>query len=247
MGMSIDLIIPVHNEERHLREQVSAIVVKALFSFKEKITIIFVENGSQDKSWELLKELTRPDASHGRVSFQLVQIPEGNYGLAIKAGCEASHAEWVGLAALDWFDENFFAQSTELLSSTDLVCADKSGKNSDQRQFIRRLLSLGYRRVTHLLLDLPVNDTHGLFLGRGDQIREASKDCMTDRGTFPTELFMRLHWRGCRFKVIPVSVSEQRPSRFKLGRLLAYYASGLLQLSWIRLKNKTAAITSRVH
>lgn len=95
--MKLSLVIPVYNEEQTLPELLEAIY-KALASFEAEWEVIFVDDGSQDNSLAVLKEMARNDPQHIRmISFRR------NFGqtAAIAAGIDHASGEIVVLLDAD--------------------------------------------------------------------------------------------------------------------------------------------------
>ncbi|MFH2040330.1 MAG: glycosyltransferase family 2 protein [Chloroflexota bacterium] len=95
--MKLSLVIPVYNEEQTLPELLEAIH-KALASFDAEWEVIFVDDGSQDNSLAVLKEMAKNDPKYIRVvSFRR------NFGqtAAIAAGIDHASGEIVVLLDAD--------------------------------------------------------------------------------------------------------------------------------------------------
>lgn len=89
LKMKLSLVIPLYNEAGNLKELCSEIL-NAISSYKAEWELIFVDDGSTDGSWELLKEC---QAEWGK-GFRSIRLAR-NYGqtLALRAGIEAAHGD----------------------------------------------------------------------------------------------------------------------------------------------------------
>ena len=95
--MNLSLIIPVYNEEENLPLVYQA-VFQALHPLKDTWEVIFVDDGSKDHSFEVLKSLVEKDPEHVRVlSFRR------NFGqtAAIAAGIDHACGEIIILLDAD--------------------------------------------------------------------------------------------------------------------------------------------------
>lgn len=95
--MDLSLIIPVYNEEENLPHLFEA-VYKVLEPLKSKWEVILVDDGSRDRSLEVLREFAKKDKKHVRVvSFRR------NFGqtAAIAAGIDHSSGETIVLLDAD--------------------------------------------------------------------------------------------------------------------------------------------------
>ncbi len=95
--MNLSLIIPVYNEEENLPLLFDAIQ-QALKPIKRSWEVIFVDDGSQDKSWDVLKSIQEKHSKHVQVV-----VFRRNFGqtAAITAGIDHSQGEIIVLLDAD--------------------------------------------------------------------------------------------------------------------------------------------------
>lgn len=97
--VDISIVIPLFNEEESLPELVKAIetALKDAFTYE----IIFVDDGSTDKSWEVIKELQDKRNHIKGISFR------NNYGksTALQSGFERAEGEFVVTMDADLQDD----------------------------------------------------------------------------------------------------------------------------------------------
>ncbi|HEX8992339.1 MAG TPA: glycosyltransferase family 2 protein [Anaerolineales bacterium] len=95
--MNLSLVIPVYNEERSLGLLFEAIC-QALAPVRKSWEVIFVDDGSKDKSLEILRQLVHDDPEHVRVI-----VFRRNFGqtAAITAGIDHSRGEIIVLMDAD--------------------------------------------------------------------------------------------------------------------------------------------------
>ncbi len=77
---TISVLIPVHNEEEILSGQVLRIV-EEMRKLENRFELLLIENGSTDRTGEICNRLSRQ-----LPELEVVQIPVGDYGLALKQG-----------------------------------------------------------------------------------------------------------------------------------------------------------------
>jgi dolichol-phosphate mannosyltransferase len=96
MQTKLEIILPAHNEEGNIRPIYDEIV-HALASTNYQYTILFVDDGSTDKTLELIKELAKQDSKVKYIEFSR------NFGHqnAIKAGLDASFADVIVMMDCD--------------------------------------------------------------------------------------------------------------------------------------------------
>lgn len=95
--MNLSLVIPVYNEERSLGLLFEAIC-QALAPVRKSWEVIFVDDGSKDRSLEILRQLVHDDPEHVRVI-----VFRRNFGqtAAITAGIDHSRGEIIILMDAD--------------------------------------------------------------------------------------------------------------------------------------------------
>jgi glycosyltransferase involved in cell wall biosynthesis len=133
--MELTLITPVHNEEKNLVPLLNA-VRESLDPLKLEWEIIFVDDGSIDKSVEVLKGLAKEDNEH----IRLIELRR-NYGqtAAITAGID--HAQGDIVVLLDADLQNDPADIPLLLEKLDEGYDVVSGWRKDRKDnYLTRIL-----------------------------------------------------------------------------------------------------------
>jgi len=80
---TISIVIPLHNEEESLPELYSQIT-ETVSTITDKYEILFVNDGSRDKSQEIIRNLASKDPRVKSISFRK------NYGKAALHGCRST-------------------------------------------------------------------------------------------------------------------------------------------------------------
>jgi len=93
--MSMTIVVPVFNEEDNI-ERLSGVLAEYRKSASVPVKVLFVDDGSTDKSLEKIKSACR------RLGFDYIAF-ESNRGLsgAIKAGIDCAATEWIGYIDAD--------------------------------------------------------------------------------------------------------------------------------------------------
>ncbi|MEW6083504.1 MAG: glycosyltransferase family 2 protein [Chloroflexota bacterium] len=125
--MNLSLVIPVYNEEASLPLLYDAIE-KALKPLKQRWEVIFVDDGSRDKSLDVLRALAEKNPNHVRVL-----VFRRNFGQtsAISAGID--HARGETIVLLDADLQNDPADIPRLLSKLDEGYDLVSGWRKDRK------------------------------------------------------------------------------------------------------------------
>lgn len=90
--MKVSIIVPVHNTEKYLRQCVGSLLSQTL----DDIEVVLVENGSEDGSPDICRELSSEDP---RVRY--VTLEKGDLSTARNEGVRAAAGEYVGFVDSD--------------------------------------------------------------------------------------------------------------------------------------------------
>lgn len=111
--MNLSLVIPVFNEEENLPLLFDSIQ-KAVNPLKKSWEVIFVDDGSSDKSIDVLKSLTKKDSKHVRVV-----VFRRNFGQTAAIAAGIDHAQGEIIVLLDADLQNDPADIPSLLAKLD--------------------------------------------------------------------------------------------------------------------------------
>jgi glycosyltransferase involved in cell wall biosynthesis len=103
------LVIPAHNEQGYIDKAIQSII--QVDYPKEKLEAIIIENGSEDKTDEIINELS-PDW------FQVLASREPGVSKAKNKGIEqlSGHSDWVVFLDADtWFEKGFLKELNDFL------------------------------------------------------------------------------------------------------------------------------------
>lgn len=213
---SVDLVIPVCNEERALGPCVERLSALCAAQSEFRVRLLVVDNGSSDATWEVLQELM---SRHSQLAG--LRLPERGRGRALVAAWSASQAELVAYTDVDL--------STDLDALLPLLRAVSTGGaelatgsrllpgSEVSRSRRRELLSRGYNLLLRGLLQLRVRDAQcGFKAGRRSSVQMLLPR-VRDRGWFfDTELLVRAQWAGVELAEIPVRWVEDADSRVRV-------------------------------
>ncbi len=204
----ISAVIPVHNEAGFIEGALPRLV-EALKSVGEPFEIIVAENGSTDATAEIAEGFAAVD---NRIS--VVQMPDPDYGAAMRSGFLAARGTWVVNFDIDFFSSDFLRSGLRLEASADIVLASKRVVGSDdQRSLLRRLGTWGFNLVLRLAFRSRVTDTHGMKMIRRSVVAALTPRIRSIKDLFDTELVIRAEQTGYRIVEIPVKVKEMREAR----------------------------------
>lgn len=153
----LSVVSPVFNEEACVRELCRQLAA-ALPAITEDYEILLVDDGSRDRTWEIIGELTAADPRVKGLRFSR------NFGhhMALTAGLDHCAGDWVVLMDSDLQDPPdaipaLYARARE---GFDVVVARRKGK---QHGWVKRQLSYAFYKVLSWLTDTPYDDEIGIF------------------------------------------------------------------------------------
>ena len=112
----ISLVVPIYGVERYIRQFAES----ALGQTYDNVQFVFVNDGTKDRSMEVLDELINEKFSH--LSDRIVIINKENGGLpsARKAGLDAAQGEYILFAdSDDWLEPDAVSKVMEKAEETD--------------------------------------------------------------------------------------------------------------------------------
>ncbi len=149
----ISIIVPVYNEEENIKE-LHVRIVKAMNGYKDSYEIIFVDDGSNDRTLELMRTLSPLKI----ISFQ------GNYGNTIALDAGIQHANGDVLVFLDADLQNDPAEIPLLLNKLrngyDVVVGWRKNRKDS---FKRKLFSWFANKMARFVLGSQIR-AHGCAL-----------------------------------------------------------------------------------
>ncbi len=209
-GPAVSVVIPLYNEQAIIDRN-----LETLAAFFNDIVgagewlFILVDNGSTDQT----PSKVRAAVERWPLS-RCIDLPEPNYGAALRAGLNAATTRWVYLLDIEQWDLPFMAWAWLNRDSYDLFLASKrSDPTLNFQTAYRRFLSTCLNGLLQALLGFSGTDTHGPKLIDRRSMGALIGLCTLDRGHFDTEMVLRAIRSQKRIVEIPVVYRENRPHR----------------------------------
>ena len=222
---NFSVVVPVFNEEDILLQ--SAVQIYDICKRKGlDFELIFVENGSEDKTLSLLKTFVSK-----KEECRLVILELANYGNALKHGFLNAENQIVISFDIDYFSEDFLEDALKLNKKYAAITASKRlVKSDDGRRFIRRLATFIFVTILKLLFKTKLSDTHGMKAVRKASIINQIDNVVSTQDLFDTELLIRVEKSGNKILEVPAVVNEIRPSVSVIYKRIPRTISSLLKL-----------------
>jgi polyisoprenyl-phosphate glycosyltransferase len=150
--MDISVVVPVYNNQHSLK-QVHQNIIHCLSSFQYNYQVIFIDDGSDDRSFDTLLQI-KADDSH----VVILQLEKNyNQSVAIFAGLEHAVGKYVITISADLQEEERFIEKllshTKKFPDSDLIVGYRS-QNSDYLIF-KILSRLFYRIIQFKIPQMP--------------------------------------------------------------------------------------------
>jgi glycosyltransferase involved in cell wall biosynthesis len=213
----ISVIVPLFNEEESLYPLTNEIK-KALKSVEILFEVIFIDDGSTDKSLNIIKEICRQDRRFKYISFRK------NYGksAALQTGFRQATGDAIITMDADLQDDpNEIQNLLKKLEDYDLVSGWKKVRHDP---FIKKHSSKFFNFITGLLSGIKIHDFNcGL---------KAYKKHVTDTIKVYGELHRYVpvlaNWQGYTISEIPVKHHPRRYGKTKFG--ISRFFKGFIDL-----------------
>ena len=204
---NFSVVIPIHNEEDIVldsAEKIYEICNKTNIEFE----IIFSENGSNDKTLDLIN-----DYCTTKKECKVISSKIANYGMALKNGFEKAKNEMIISFDIDYFSEQFLIDSISLDKKYSAITASKRLNDSeDGRKLIRRIATNFFVTLLKILFQTSMSDTHGMKAIRKVSLENQIAKVVSTQDLFDTELLIRIERNLDKIHEVPAMVNEIRPS-----------------------------------
>lgn len=220
----ISVIMPALNEEKNISEAIDN-TLKAFGDFNIDGEIIVVNDGSTDRTEEILKDKIKNDS---RVRM-LKHSVTGGIGMSFWDGVDNARGEIIVMLPGDNENDPWeIFRYYKLLEHVDIVIPFIF--NNEVRSFFRGLLSFIYRFIINTTFLVNFNYTNGTIL-----FRKSLLDQLTHRNNgffFQTDILIRTVKKGYLFAEVPYRISLRRSGVSKAVSFpsLAQVIKGYLKL-----------------
>ncbi len=229
-AMTMSVVIPVFNEERGL-DQLVARLVPALEAIGTDFEVIFVDDGSRDRTLERLRRLHHADPRLKALALSR------NFGkeIAVTAGLRAATGDVTILMDADLqHPPEVIARLVEgWRRGYDIVYGARIDRSTDSR--MRRNFSLAYYRLFRSLSGTALHENGGDFRLFSRRALDAFNR-LGERARFNKGLYA---WIGFKVLAVPFDVAERADgggSRWNFRQLLRFAIDGLASFTTLPLR-----------
>lgn len=244
MKKTLTLVIPVYNEEKRIQKTLNTLKKGFNFNGAKLEKIIFVNDGSSDKTVEKIKKAQLK--KYLKIPVEVVSYPENKgRGYAVKMGAEDTFSDYI------WYTDADFSIPLGNLKKFipfmnqgyDLMFGSKKkpgAKETINRGLIRKIVGFGHTLAASLILGTFVWDYQGGFkIFSRKFVKEVFPLLSVDRWGFDMEVIFLAKNLGYQTKEIPVFWGHiENGSKVKLARdsYRALKEMFQIRLNWFQSK-----------
>lgn len=214
----LSIVIPVFNEERRLPETIKRIE-EFQSGFDHPTEIIFVDDGSADRSGEILKVATGRRDGWRLVSYS----PNAGKGYAVRRGIMEATGTRILISDADLSTPLIEIESLlAAVKGADIVigsrAVDETSVKLAQPSY-RQSMGKTFNRLMRMITGLPFRDTQcGFKLFSVDAAKTVAHRATVDRFAWDVEFLMLACREGYRIEEVPVLWFNSPESRVRIVR-----------------------------
>ncbi|MCL6508810.1 MAG: glycosyltransferase family 2 protein, partial [Bryobacteraceae bacterium] len=242
-GIEVSVVLPLYNEAESLKElhhQLRATLQRMGVRYE----LIFVDDGSTDRSFNVLRDLKRID---GRV--KIIRFRR-NYGKSAALAVGFEHARYELVVTLDADLQDDPAEIPRLLAvldeGYDLAYGSRLARGSQTTRSLKReIVSRGNMAVIKAMFFVRFSDAQCGFKAITREAARALLPLVKDTyWFFDTELLIKAEKAGYRLKEIPVRWQEDPDTRVKLVQDIGKQLRGLLRVRFERIPRREELVST---
>lgn len=233
MTMNVNIVFPVLNEEKRMPIGIRRTLQFLDSNHLENCRITIVDNGSTDRTLELIKELQKEDA---RIDY--ISLKERGFGVAFKTAVIENKSDIIGYMDID-LSTNIRHMLTVLKifdsrSDVDIVKGNRLSPSSKVigRKLTREITSRGLDLLIHFAFKAKVHDTMcGFQFFRKEAIENLVNISSNDKGWFYcAELLLRAERLCMKIEEIPVVWKDDYDTKVNVCKTVSNYLERIISL-----------------
>jgi len=235
MVVSVDIVVPVLNEQDALEKNITRILNYANHNLNDQYhcQIIIADNGSTDNTPQIAKKLEALNSSE--IFYR--RVDKRGVGLALKSTWSKSKSDIVGYMDLDLAtDLRYLPHALDALVKRghDIAYGTRLHKDSivNGRSLKRAVISRIFNTIVKRYLGVTFSDGMcGFKFLKTDILNQLIKNgANSDGWFFCTEILVVAEWAGLKLFELPVEWTDSPDSKVKLGRLSFEYLKAMRSL-----------------
>ena len=230
MSASVDVVIPVYNEEDALPVSIPRLCAFLRDNLPNPWRVTIADNASIDGTRAVSESLCQ-----ALPAVNYLYLPEKGRGRALRAAWLGSECDIVSYMDVDLSTDlsHFPALVGELESGSDIAIGSRLSQGSEvtQRSFKREFTSRSYNKLIWSMFFVGFPDAQCGFKAMTRQAAQAIiPHIQNNNWFFDTELLIIAEKRGYRIGVVPVAWQDDPTSTVNVVKTATEDVKGLLRL-----------------
>ena len=220
MNNNLTIIFPLYNEENRINKSLDKISKFVKFNISLDLEIIFVNDGSNDRTDKIIHEFL--EINDKKIYKYFKENKNMGKGYALKIGVKNAEKDWILTSDIDlsvpleqiklWKDKNKIEADSKVYFGSRNV-----GDSKVVKKFYRFILGTIFNNLIKFLFKININDTQcGFKLYE----KEIAKDIFEKLETFgfahDIELVIILNAQGIKIKELPVNWTHISGSKLNI-------------------------------
>jgi len=226
MIKSLSIVFPIFNEEFRLRSSFNHILSFLKRKKKFKIEIIFVDDGSKDNSYNLLKQFVQNNnnfKSKNKIKFKIVKSKKNfGKGSALKMGVKKAKYNWILTTDMDMsvslFQISDWIEKKLVNKKYSVYFGSRSHKKSIvERVYFRKIIGDIGSFLIFMILNIRIKDTQcGYKLYKKNCAKFAFSKLINCGFDHDLELIMLLRSKNIKIVELPVKWKHKGDSKVNM-------------------------------
>jgi dolichol-phosphate mannosyltransferase len=227
---TISIVVPSHNEEKNVVLMHKEIVKVWKSQMSYNYEIIYIDDGSQDKTWEEIKKISHEDSNVRGITFSR------NFGhqAAIEAGLKKAKGEAVIMMDADLQHPAYLIPTLIKKWEEGYEIVNTKRINSGKERLFKRLSSWGFYKLINSMSSLTIEEGSADFrLLDRKVVNELNK--ITEKDKFYRGL---VNWIGFRSISIEYVAGERINGKtsYSLRKMITFARVGITSFSMLPMK-----------
>lgn len=231
--LTVDIVIPVFNEAAVLEKNITILKNHLLQESNFKWRIIIADNGSTDRTSEIVKKLSNENSK-----ILYLHIPAKGRGMALRVAWSKSNADIVSYMDVDLSTNiRYFRLLVEgIKCGYDIAIGSRlMGASRIKRGFRRSIISWIYNLIVKLLFFNGFSDAQcGFKAAKTDVAKRLLPKIKNNNWFFDTELLLLAE--RCKYRIFEVPVEwidDLRKTKVHIAKTVFEDLSGLLRMRFL--------------
>ena len=223
MITSLSIIFPVFNEELRLKSGFNHIENFLRKKKKFKTEIIFVDDGSEDNSYNLIEKFINKLKGNSRINIKVIRSKNNlGKGHALKLGIKKAKYDWILTTDIDMSVSLFqfldWLKKKLIKKKYSVYFGSRTHKKSIvKKKFIRNILGNIMRFFVSTILDIKIKDTQCGYKLYKKKVAKLIFSKIKNYGfDHDLELILILKSRNIKIKELPVKWIHRDNSRINI-------------------------------